>query len=227
MNFVRNSHHILCIAHYDEYCKRIEFGQLQRSGDKVNKRTAVALSAVSLIFLSGCSSSSKTNPTTSPTPLSSPTVSATPASLVCDSSQIAIQLGVEDAAMGSRGVTGMTFQNTSKKSCTLEGYPIVQMIDATGKSLPTYVTHFGSFNAPKSPATLVTLAPGAKAKFDLLYEAQTGYGNAVCPTSSKVDFTPPGSTVALPLDLKIQPYGGGTIQKLRCGEIKVSPVYFP
>ena len=101
------------------------------------------------------------------------------------------------------------------------------MIDSTGKSLPTYVTHFGSFNAPKSPTTLVTLAPGAKAKFDLLYEAQTGYGNAVCPTSSKVDFTPPGSTVALPMDLKIQPYGGGTIQKLRCGEIKVSPVYFP
>ena len=199
----------------------------------MNTKAKLALVVVGLMVLTGCASTSKTTPTVtpSPTPSSSasatPTASAAPAAMVCDPSQLSIQLGLQDAAMGSRGVTGMAFLNTSTKSCTLEGYPIVQMIDANGKSLPTYVTHFGSFNAPKSPATLVTLAPGAKAKFDLLYEAQTGYGNAVCPTSSKVDFTPPGSTVALPLDLKIQPYGGGTIQKLRCGEIKVSPVYFP
>ncbi len=195
----------------------------------MKSKFGLAFIALGLIGLTGCSSSSTPKPTTTPTtsPIASPTPTVTPASLVCDSSQLSLSLGVEDAAMGSRGVTGMAFQNISNKNCTLEGYPIVQMIDTTGKSLPTYVTHFGSFNAPKSPATLVTLAPGAKAKFDLLYEAQTGYGNAVCPTSSKVDFTPPGSTVALPLDLKIQPYGGGTIQKLRCGEIKVSPVYFP
>ena len=147
--------------------------------------------------------------------------------MVCDSSQLSIQLGLQDAAMGSRGVTGMAFQNTSAKSCTLEGYPIVQMLDASGKSLPTYVTHFGSFAAPDAAPAIITLAPGAKAKFDLLYAAQTGYGNAVCPTSTTVDFTPPGSKVALALNWKIQPYGGGTIQKLRCGEIKVSPVYLP
>ena len=147
--------------------------------------------------------------------------------MVCDSSQLSIQLGLQDAAMGSRGVTGMAFQNTSAKSCTLEGYPIVQMLDASGKSLPTYVTHFGSFATPDAAPAMVTLAPGAKAKFDLLYAAQTGYGNAVCPTSTTVDFTPPGSKVALALNWKIQPYGGGTIQKLRCGEIKVSPVYLP
>ena len=101
------------------------------------------------------------------------------------------------------------------------------MFDSTGKALPTHVIHFGSFAAPNAPAGLITLAPGAKVSFDLLYAAQTGYGNAYCPTSSKVAFTPPGSSVALTLDWKIQPYGGGTIQKLRCGEIKVSPLYVP
>ena len=227
MEIVRYSRQIFRRHQYNENCAGLHARRQDIKGDAMSKKVLLSLVALSLIALTGCGSNSKTNPTTTPTPSSSPTVSATPASLVCDSSQLVIQLGVEDAAMGSRGVTGMTFQNTSAKSCTLEGYPIVQMIDANGKSLPTYVTHFGSFNAPKSPTTLVTLAPGAKAKFDLLYEAQTGYGNAVCPTSSKVDFTPPGSTVALPMDLKIQPYGGGTIQKLRCGEIKVSPVYFP
>ncbi len=189
----------------------------------MNKKTKLIIVAAGLILLSGCSSTAKTTPTVSPTP----STTATPASLTCDSSQLSIQLGAQDAAMGSRGVTGMDFLNTSARSCTLEGYPIVQMIDASGKSLPTYVTHFGSFAAPNAPVGVVTLAPGGKAKFDLLYAAQTGYGNAYCPTSGKVDFTPPGSKIALSLDWKIQPYGGGTIQKLRCGEIKVSPLYMP
>ena len=192
-------------------------------GDKMNKKTKLIIVAAGLMLLSGCSSTAKTTPTVSPTPSST----ATPASLTCDSSQLSIQLGVQDAAMGSRGVTGMSFVNTSAKSCTLDGYPDLQMYDSSGKALPTHVIHFGSFAAPNVPAALITLAPGAKANFDLLYAAQTGYGNAYCPTSSMVDFTPPGSKVALSLDWKIQPYGGGTIQKLRCGEIKVSPLYMP
>jgi len=176
-----------------------------------------------IILLSGCASTAKTIPTATPTPSST----ANPASLMCDSSQLSIQLGAQDAAMGSRGVTGMSFVNTSAKSCTLEGYPNLQMFDSAGKALPTHVSHFGSFAAPNTPVGLVTLTPGAQAKFDLLYAAQTGYGNAYCPTSSKVAFTPPGSKIALTLDWKIQPYGGGSIQKLRCGEIKVSPLYVP
>ena len=129
--------------------------------------------------------------------------------------------------MGSRGVTGMAFQNISTKNCTLEGYPIIQMIDSSGNSLPTYAIHMGSFAAPTAGSSVITLGPKAIAKFDLLYAAQTGYGSAICPTSTSVDITPPGSKVALSLDWKIQPYGGGTIQKLRCGEIKVSPIYAP
>jgi len=189
----------------------------------MNKKYKLILALDGIILLSACSSTAKTTPTVSPTP----STTATPATLTCETSQLSIQLGAQDAAMGSRGVTGMSFVNTSAKSCTLEGYPNLQMFDSTGKSLPTHVIHFGSFAAPNSTAGLVTLAPGAKASFDLLYAAQTGYGNAYCPTSSKVAFTPPGSKVALTLDWQIQPYGGGTIQKLRCGEIKVSPLYVP
>jgi Protein of unknown function (DUF4232) len=189
----------------------------------MNKKTKLIIVVAGLILLSGCSSSTKTTPTQTLTPSST----ATPACLTCNSSQLSIQLGAQDAAIGSRGVTGMSFVNTSAKSCTLEGYPDLQMFDSSGKAVPTHVMHFGSFARPTATASLITLAPGAQAKFDLLYEAQTGYGNAYCPTSSKVAFTPPGSKVALTLDWKIQPYGGGSIQKLRCGEIKVSPLYLP
>jgi Protein of unknown function (DUF4232) len=189
----------------------------------MNKKTQLIVAIAGIFLLSACSSTYKTTPTDSPTP----SITETPASLTCDSSHLAIQLGVQDAAMGSRGVTGMSFVNTSAKSCTLEGYPDLQMFDSSGKAVPTHVMHFGSFARPTATASLITLAPGAQAKFDLLYEAKTGYGNAYCPTSSKVAFTPPGSKVALTLDWKIQPYGGGSIQKLRCGEIKVSPLYLP
>jgi hypothetical protein len=127
--------------------------------------------------------------------------------------------------MGARGVEGMTFKNISTATCTLEGYPIIQMTDVSGKSIPTYVSHGNTFSAPKTVVKLVTIAPGGVGKFDLLYEAQTGYGTAICPTSTSVDFTPPGSTAPLVLKWKIQPYGGATIQTLRCGELKVSPLY--
>ena len=189
----------------------------------MNKKTSLMVALAGIFLLSACSNTAKTTPSASPTPSNT----ATPASLTCNSSQLTLKLGVEDAAMGSRGVTGISFVNTSTKSCTLEGFPDLQMFDSSGKVLPTRVIHFGSFAAPNATASLITLAPGAQAKFDLLYEAQTGYGNAFCPTSSKVAFTPPGSKVALTLDWKIQPYGGGSIQKLRCGEIKVSPLYLP
>jgi len=189
----------------------------------MNKKTKLIIAIAGIFLLSACSNTAKTTPTATPTP----STTETPASLTCDTSQLSIQLGAQDAAMGSRGVTGMSFVNISAKSCTLEGYPNLQMFDSTGKALPTHVLHFGSFAEPSAPAGLVTLAPGAKASFDLLYAAQTGYGNAYCPTSSKVAFTPPGSKVALTLIWKIQPYGGGSIQKLSCGEIKVSPLYVP
>ncbi len=180
-----------------------------------------------LIALTGCGSKAITTPPVSPTPTPSPSVTVTPAVLTCNSSQLSIQLGEEGAAAGSRGVTGMSFKNISSTACTLEGYPIIQMIDASGKSIPTYVAHSNSFSSPSATVKVITVLPGLGGKFDMLYAAQTGYGNAICPTSTSVDFTPPGSSVALVLPWKIQPYGGATIQKLRCGEIRVSPIYAP
>jgi len=182
---------------------------------------------VALLFvLTGCSNGSNSSGTPSPTPSSTPSASTTPANYVCTSSQLSILLGVEGAAMGSRGVTGMAFKNISATACTLEGYPTAQMIDAPGKTIPTHITHGTEFSSPTAVVKVITLAPGKEAKFDVLYEAQTGYGNAYCPTSSKVKFTPPGSKTPLILTWKIQPYGG-TVQNLRCGEIRVSPLYVP
>jgi hypothetical protein len=129
--------------------------------------------------------------------------------------------------MGARGVSGMRFKNVSSTPCTLIGFPGIQMTDAKGKSLPTFVTNSPTIMGTPVSIKIVTLMPGLTANFNMLYESATGYGNAVCPTSTQVEFKPPGAKLALVLPWKIQPYGGSTIQSLHCGEIKVSPVFLP
>lgn len=187
--------------------------------------------AVMLLALTGCANSLKTgtSPTVSPiaSPSASPSIILTPASSLCTSSQLAIELGSQGVAMGTIGVTGMAFKNISMNTCTLKGYPILQMLDSTGHSIPTYVSHGNSFGVPAAPAKVVTLSPGLVAKFDMTYHDQTGYGTAICPTSTQVEITPPGVNKPITFSWKIQPYGGSTIQKLQCGDITVSPVYAP
>ena len=129
--------------------------------------------------------------------------------------------------MGHFGIDSSAFRNISTTSCTLKGYPNLQMFDDAGKPIPTYVIDGTSYTVQAQPEDVVILLPGKQAMFDLGYDNSTGYGNAICPTSSRVEITPPGSSEPIIVSWKFQPYGGGTIPKLRCGEITVSPVYEP
>jgi len=199
----------------------------------MNKRILIKVSAITvmLVALTGCANSLKTGTsstaTPSASPSASPSISITTASSLCASSQLAIEAGSGGVAMGTVGVTGMGFKNISTTTCTLKGYPILQMLDSTGHAIPTYVSRGNSFGVSAAPAKVVTLTPGLVAKFDMLYHNQTGYGTAICPTSTEVEITPPGSNKSIAFSWKIQPYGGSTIQKLQCGDITVSPVYAP
>ncbi len=143
----------------------------------------------------------------------------------CHSSQLKVEQGRVGAAMGSIGITGARFKNVSKSACTLRGYPSLQMYDAKGRRIATHIMHGASASVPPIAMKLVTLRPGVTAKFDLGYANQTGYGTATCPTSARVTLTPPNNLVPLGARWHLQPFGGSTIAKLRCGEITVSPVY--
>lgn len=180
--------------------------------------------SILLFILTGCAHPVNTSPTLSPsTTPTSPATSRT--SATCLASQLVIQRGLEGAAMGSVGVTGMGFKNISTTPCTLKGFPKLQMLDATGHRISTHVLHGTSYTVQAVPGSSVMLTPGQVAKFDLMYHSATGYGRKICPTSTHVRITPPNLKKGITLNWQIQPYGGVSIQKLRCGEITVSPVY--
>ena len=184
---------------------------------KVVRNSSILIACI--LVLTGCSNGAIPSPT--------PTAKVTPATSSCTTSQLSIVLGTESAAMGARAVAGMGFKNISSTACTLIGYPKIQMVDSMGKSIPTFVTDVPALMGIKSAVNLISVNPGDTAIFNLMYESGTGYANAICPTSSSVEFTAPGTTQILALPWKIQPYGGATIAELHCGEIQTSAVYLP
>jgi hypothetical protein len=125
--------------------------------------------------------------------------------------------------MGSVGSSAV-FTDTSSSPCTLDGYPSLQMLDANGAHIPTLVARSGAVTTvPRLPARLVSLKPGAHATFYIGFEDATGFGAATCPTSSRVEVTPPGDRTPITVTWHLQPYGGST-EHLQCGRIGLSPV---
>jgi hypothetical protein len=142
----------------------------------------------------------------------------------CHSSQLHVKLGSAGAALGHIGQL-VSFENVSATTCTLYGYPGLQMLDAAGRPIRTQVLRGIAYTVPSVPERLVNLSPGHEASFDLGYDDATGYGNESCPGSARVEVTPPNAYTSITVVWHMQPYGGGTIQHLHCGQITVSPVF--
>jgi hypothetical protein len=137
----------------------------------------------------------------------------------CHRSQLRAQLGQANGAAGSIRISA-TFRNTSSSTCSLEGYPGMQMLNKAGKKIPTSV-HRGLPGT--APVRTVSLAPGGAARFYMGFADATGYGNKKCPASARVKVTAPNDFSSITVAWHLQPYGG-TIPHLHCGLISVSPV---
>jgi hypothetical protein len=137
----------------------------------------------------------------------------------CHRNQLRAHLGQGNGAAGSVRISA-SFRNTSSSTCSLEGYPGMQMLNKAGKPIPTSV-HRGLPGT--APVRSVTLAPGGVAKFYMGFADATGYGNKKCPTSARVKVTAPNDFSSITVAWHLQPYGG-SIPHLHCGLISVSPV---
>lgn len=137
----------------------------------------------------------------------------------CQPGQLSASTGHGTGAAGTLTLT-MSLTNTSSATCELNGYPGMQLLDAQGNSLPTNVVR-GQFHFPETvanqPPSTVRLAPGAAGTFALAYEDVPVGKETSCPTSAKVEVTPPNDYTHLVVTLSITPCNSGTVH--------VSPVY--
>jgi len=149
---------------------------------------------------------------------------ATPASVPrCAPSALAVLSGRSTGAVGTIAAE-FGFTNHSAKTCSLHGYPGVQMLTKSGKNLSTTDEKApGAFSIEEKA---VVLAPGKTAYFGVLYADQTGYAKLTCPTSAALKFTPPQDTRTVTLHgshAQIAPYGGST-GHTHCGIVRVTAV---
>ncbi|MDA3625947.1 DUF4232 domain-containing protein [Saccharopolyspora sp. WRP15-2] len=128
----------------------------------------------------------------------------------CHTSMLNGSLQNADAGAGQR-YAELTLTNNSGETCTLYGYGGMQLVDSSGRALPT--------NAERTPnpgPSMITLAPGASASATLHWTVvPTGDEptDGQCqPTPARLQVIPPDETDALPVAWNSGPVcGGGTI----------------
>ena len=176
-----------------------------------------------------------TTPTTTPTPTPTqlatltPTPTLTPptatptartAVSICQTNQLALAYDKSDALVSNRG-DQFSLQNMSASTCTLYGYPGVQMLLANNQPTPTQETRGTSsyFFAGAVQIQTVSLQPGAKSYFVISWVA----GQCDQPAASAgvyIQVTPPGNTGTLTTSTRAGADGGIDA----CGKIRVSPI---
>jgi hypothetical protein len=140
------------------------------------------------------SASTPSSPASSPTP-AAPTSSAPASAASCLTSNLRITLGNGGAGAGT-DFTILDFTNSGTSACTLFGFPGVSLINSSGAQIGAAATR-----NPSKAATVITLAPGAKANATLGVANAENYPASACkPTAAaQLKVFPPNQTQALEL----------------------------
>lgn len=101
-------------------------------------------------------------------------------------------------------------RNVSKTTCSMTGWPKVQLLDAHGKVLPSHEQQITSDMFGSSPKPTVTVKPGAGASFAI----DTTAPATSCPFSRSIAVTPPGGHGSDRLSMRVQ----------ACAKFSVLPV---
>lgn len=116
----------------------------------------------------------------------------------------------------------LVLTNRGSSTCVLDGYPLVEFVDAAGRRLPFVISHRGDqMIRPQSPR-MVRIAPGRKA-----YVAVNKYrcDGSELQRPVRVHLVPPGASPLSWLSLKIVGVGFGWCGRGDPGSVvSVSPV---
>jgi hypothetical protein len=120
------------------------------------------------------------------------------------------QLGLaQPKSTGAAGSVRMrfVFTNVSKSTCKLFGFAGMQLLNARGAALPTYVHRGTSTVVPAEPEVDVVMTPGQHGSFYAGY-SDVPVGAQACKVSTSVEVTPPNDAKHFTLKLAIAPCGG-------------------
>lgn len=108
-------------------------------------------------------------------------------------------------AAGSLG-GAVVLTNHGSATCTLSGYPSLQLVGAEGL-LPTTVTDGDYEVVDAVPEKTVMLGPGAEARFYFMYSDVLGGGSpSVCPAASLLEIRLSGARATLVVGTDLAPY---------------------
>lgn len=133
----------------------------------------------------------------------------------CSSSHLSVREVSEQAATGHEQLV-VALTNTGTATCTLTGYPGLQLVTASGSPLPTTEHRGSSYTFPQAPVTTVTLARGEAASFDIGLDEIPQGNNDVCEQAAGIAVTPPNGGSALRLAV--------SIDACQHGELDASPI---
>jgi len=176
------------------------------------RRAPLTLLLVSL--LTACTTQSTLPPT--PVRESTPTMART--GLTCQTSQLTLAYDRSDELVSNRA-DQFSLQNTSTSTCTLFGYPHIQMLLADRHPTLTHATQATSAYLFSTALKVVSLPAGAKSYFIVEWVAGTCVHYA-STAGAFVQVTPPGDTGILTTSALAGADGGIDA----CGKIVVSPV---
>jgi len=200
--------------------------RMARSEKPTLRPTGVVVAAlVAGALLAACSSTSS-SPTTTGSPPStggSTTTRGSPSTSTGGSTTTTAvgparcaTTALTGSVVGSSGAAGtiettVALKSTGTAPCTLGGYPGMQMLAASGATLPTTVVRRGSYSFTAMAPTTVTLAPGQSAYFNIGYSDVPVGSETSCPTSTSVQVTPPNAFDHLVMAAALAPCGNGTL----------------
>jgi len=89
------------------------------------------------------------------------------------------------------------WRNHSTATCTLRGYPQVQLLDARQRAIPIVVHHGAGYLTPDAPVRVVRLTHGDAAYVSLEWGHNPAVG-ITCVVVRHALLTPPGATASHP-----------------------------
>jgi hypothetical protein len=137
----------------------------------------------------------------------------------CQINQLSLRRVSVEGGMGHFGAI-YVFTNTSSSTCTLDGYPGFVLLDANGRSLTRINIKLSKHNYfHHTQQQRVSLAPSNRASFMVAY-TRINRSRQNCPSSAKVEITPPNVHQHFTIVEKLKPCGAISITPIEAGIIK-------